>query len=112
MTGVQTTALPILLLDKYYKRFVRGGANLNEKDKNTFRQLNKKISLLMLKFGENVLKEINKFELIIDKKKDLEGLPQGVIDAAAETAKEKGYRCKIAIRPASVSLMPFIRAHC
>ncbi len=98
-----------MLLDKYYKRFVRGGANLSEKDKTTFRKLNKEISLLMLKFGENVLKEINKFELVIDKKEDLEGLPQGVIDAAAETAKEKGYNGKWVFTIQKPSMIPFLQ---
>ncbi len=98
-----------MLLDKYYKDFVRGGANLNEKDKKTFRQLNKDISLLTLKFGENVLKEINKFELVVDKKEDLAGLPQGVIDAAAVTAKGKGYKDKWVFTIQKPSMIPFLQ---
>ena len=83
-----------MLMNKYYSGFVRGGANLSDRDKEAFRKLNTEISLLTLKFGENVLSEINKFELIIDKKEDLAGLPQGVIDAAVTTAKENGYTGK------------------
>ena len=54
-------------LDNYYKTFVRGGINLNENDKAEFRKINEELSLLTLNFGENVLKETNKFELIVDK---------------------------------------------
>ena len=98
-----------MLLDKYYKRFVRGGANLTGKDKDTFRKLNKDISLLMIKFGENVLKEINKFELVINNKDDLAGLPQGVIDAAAATAKDKGYTDKWVFTIHKPSMIPFLQ---
>jgi len=98
-----------MLLDKYYKNFVRGGANLSDKDKKTFRGLNKEISLLKLKFGENVLGEINKFEMVIDKKEDLAGLPQGVIDAAAATAKEKGYNGKWVFTIHKPSMIPFLQ---
>ncbi|MCH8941364.1 MAG: M3 family metallopeptidase [Bacteroidetes bacterium] len=98
-----------MLMNKYYSRFVRGGANLSDKDKEAFRKLNTDISLLTLKFGENVLSEINKFELIIDKKEDLAGLPQGVIDAAAATAKDKDYTGKWVFTIHKPSMIPFLQ---
>jgi len=98
-----------MLLDKYYKQFVRGGANLSDTDKETFRQLNKDISLLSIKFGENVQKDINNYELVIDKKEDLDGLPQGVIDAAAVTAKEKGKEGKWVFTIQKPSMIPFLQ---
>ncbi|MCH8169874.1 MAG: M3 family metallopeptidase, partial [Bacteroidetes bacterium] len=98
-----------MLMNKYYSRFVRGGANLGDSDKETFRKLNTDISLLTLKFGENVLKEINQFELIIDKKEDLAGLPQGVIDAAAATAKDKDYTGKWVFTIHKPSMIPFLQ---
>ncbi|MCH7974707.1 MAG: M3 family metallopeptidase, partial [Bacteroidetes bacterium] len=98
-----------MLMNKYYSRFVRGGANLGDSDKETFRKLNTDISLLTLKFGENVLKEINKFELIIDNKEDLAGLPQGAIDAAAATAKDKDYTGKWVFTIHKPSMIPFLQ---
>ena len=98
-----------MLMNKYYSRFVRGGANLSDKDKEAFRKLNTDISLLTLKFGENVLSEINQFELIIDKKEDLAGLPQGVIDAAAATAKDKDYTGKWVFTIHKPSMIPFLQ---
>jgi len=97
------------VLEKYYKNFIRGGVNLNEKDKEKFRKINKEISLLSLKFGENVLKENNRFELIIDNKEDLAGLPEGVIHTAAETAKEKGYKNKWVFTIHKPSMIPFLQ---
>ena len=79
------------LLDKYYKGFVRGGANLNDTFKKEFRKINEELAVLSVQFGENVLKEINKFEMVLENEEDLEGLPENVISGASETAKEKGY---------------------
>ncbi len=96
------------LLEKYYKGFVRGGANLNAGDKEKLRTINKELSGLQVKFSENVLKEDNKFELLLDEK-DLTGLPQGVKTAAAEAAKAKGYAGKWLFSLHKPSLIPFIQ---
>ena len=78
-----------MLLKKNYKGFTRNGANLSEKDKETLREIDGKLSKLKLQFGENVLAETNKFYLRITNEKELSGLPDGVIEMAAQTAKEK-----------------------
>lgn len=78
------------LLEKTYDGFIRNGANLNEKDKETFRKLSSELSVLTLKFSQNHLKETNRFELCITNSEDLEGLPESAIEAAAHAAKEKG----------------------
>ena len=96
------------LLENYYKDFVKGGANLTEKEKKHLMEINQELSLLSLKFGENVLKEENKFMLIIDKKEDLAGLPDSVIKAAEETAKEKGLEGKWVFTTKKPSLLPFL----
>lgn len=79
-----------MLLDKKYKAFSRNGANLSEEKKKELRRIDAELSKLKLSFGENVLAETNKFELHITKKEDLSGLPEGVIEAASQTAEEKG----------------------
>ncbi|MCG2419220.1 M3 family metallopeptidase [Aequorivita sp. F47161] len=78
-----------MLLDKKYKAFSRNGANLSEEKKTELRKIDAELSKLKLTFGENVLAETNKFELHITNKEDLSGLPEGVIEAAAQTAGEK-----------------------
>ena len=78
-----------MLLKKNYKSFTRNGANLSDKDKDKLREIDGKLSKLKLQFGENVLAETNKFYLQITNEKELSGLPDGVIEMAAQTAKEK-----------------------
>jgi len=97
------------VLEKYYKDFVRGGANLTGENKETFREINKELSLLSLKFGENVLKEDNVFELIIDKKENLSGLTEASISAASEAAETKGYNGKWLFTLHKPSLIPFLQ---
>ena len=77
------------LLDKKYKGFSRNGANLNKEDKETLRQIDKEQSKLKLSFGENILAETNRYELLITDVSDLDGLPEGAIEAAEQTAVEK-----------------------
>ena len=78
-----------ILLEKKYKGFSRNGANLGKKDKETLREIDKELSKLKLSFGENVLAETNRYELLITDQSDLDGLPDGAIEAAKQTAVEK-----------------------
>jgi peptidyl-dipeptidase Dcp len=78
------------LLDKTYKSFVRNGANLSESQKQRLREIDKELSQLSLEFGEHVLKETNSYSLEVKDEKDLAGLPEHAIEAAASTAKEMG----------------------
>jgi peptidyl-dipeptidase Dcp len=98
-----------MLLDEYYKSFVRGGANLNDSEKKQFREINKELSMLSLQFGENILKENNRFEMVLDSKEDLIGLPESVISAASETAKERGHDGKWVFTLHKPSLIPFLQ---
>jgi len=98
----------LTLLETTYKSFVRGGANLNEDDKSTLRGLNKELSVLSLKFGENLLSETNNFEMVIDNKKNLGGLPDDIIAAAAETAKSRGHDGKWVFTTHRPSKNPFL----
>lgn len=79
------------LLENYYKDFVRNGALLNSEDKEKLRAIDQELSVLSPQFAENVMKATNAFELLITDKKDLSGLPEGVIEAAAIAAKAKGH---------------------
>ncbi|MFT5435879.1 MAG: Zn-dependent oligopeptidase [Ulvibacter sp.] len=78
-----------MLLEKQYKGFSRNGANLSEVDKLELRKIDAESSKLKLTFGENVLAETNKFEMLIANEDELSGLPEGAKEAAAQTAKEK-----------------------
>ncbi len=97
------------LLEEQYKSFVRGGAKLAADKKERLKAINVELSLLSLKFGENVLKENNKFVLILDDRADLAGLPEGVIAAAAEAATERGYQGMWAFTLHKPSMIPLLQ---
>lgn len=97
-----------MLLQKTYRGFTRNGANLSDDDKNKLREIDKELSGLSLQFGENVLAETNAFELVIDNEKDLEGLPEAIVEAAAETASEKGKEGKWVFTLQYPSYVPFV----
>ena len=82
------------LIEKYYTRFVRNGALLNEADKQKLAELNKEISMAQLEFEQNLLHETNNTFVIVDKLEDLDGLPQENITRAAEMAKKNGQEGK------------------
>lgn len=82
------------LIENYYKRFVRNGANLNDADKEKLAKLNNEISMLQLQFDQNLLHETNNTFVTVDKLEDLDGLPQSNIDAAAKMAKDNGQEGK------------------
>ncbi|NQY64833.1 MAG: M3 family metallopeptidase [Alteromonadaceae bacterium] len=98
----------LTLLETTYKSFVRGGANLNEQDKVELRSFNEQLSKLSLKFGENLLSETNNFEMVIDNKSDLAGLPDDIIAAAAVTASERGHEGKWVFTSHRPSKNPFL----
>lgn len=80
----------IRLVEKTYRGFENSGATLVGKDRDTYKELSTKLSQLTLDFGQNALKESNKFEMLLTDEADLAGLPQMVKDAAAAKAKAKG----------------------
>ena len=77
------------LLEKKYKSFSRNGANLPEEKKKRLREIDAELSKLKLKFGENVLAETNAYEKHITNESDLDGLPEGEKEAAAQLAQSK-----------------------
>jgi peptidyl-dipeptidase Dcp len=78
-----------MLLETTYSKFVRNGANLSDDDKQQFRETSEQLALLTLTFGQNALAETNSYSLNITDEKDIEGLPEGVVDAAREEAKTR-----------------------
>ncbi|MFR9165294.1 MAG: M3 family metallopeptidase [Dysgonomonas sp.] len=79
----------VRLTEKIYEGFEDSGATLNEQDKAKYRELSTQLSKLTLDFGQNVLKETNKFEMLLTDESELEGLPQTIKDAALARAKAK-----------------------
>lgn len=78
------------LLEDTYRSFTRGGAGLDEEQKIVFGKWSEQLSLLELKFSNNVLAATNAFSMLLESPDDLEGLPQYVVEAAAHAAEEQG----------------------
>lgn len=77
-------------LQKTLEDFVREGAALNDADKDRLRALNVELTELTTRFAQNVLDSTNAFELVIEDRARLTGLPERAVEAAAESAKAKG----------------------
>lgn len=86
-SNLKLTAEQEMLLETNYKSFVRNGALLNDEEKQQLRKIMSELSVLSLTFGKNVLAEQNAYQLHLTREEDLAGLPQGIIEAAAELAK-------------------------
>lgn len=78
-----------MLLETTYDNFARQGAELQGEARDTYRKLSARLSDLTTKFGQNVLKELNTYEIWLTAD-DLAGLPSSAVDAGALAAKEKG----------------------
>jgi peptidyl-dipeptidase Dcp len=89
-SSLNLDAEQITLLEKTYKSIVRNGAKLNPEEAEKLRLIDQQLAQLSLKFGENVLAETNKFIRFVDNEADLDGLPEGIKEAAAQIAEEKG----------------------
>ena len=84
------TTEQIKVLEKYYRRFVKGGALLDDKAKARFVEIQNRLGELRIKFAKNNLDESNAYVLNVTDIKRLEGLSQDQLEAAATRAKEKG----------------------
>ncbi len=98
-----------MLLERYYKDFIRNGAGLSAADKERLREINGKLSVLTIKFGENVLKETNSYEMVLSTEDELDGLPDWVLAGAAEAAADKGYEGKWLFTLQKPSMLPFLQ---
>ncbi|HDZ06982.1 hypothetical protein LCGC14_0051740 [marine sediment metagenome] len=97
------------LLDKKYKSFSRNGANLSEEKKTRLRAIDAKLAKLKLTFGENVLAETNKYQLHLTDEADLDGLPDGEKEAAAQLSISKGKEDGWMITLDYPSYIPFMK---
>src|SRR4030042_3646927 len=77
------------LVEETYKNLVRNGAGLDPEAKAIYRETTRDLSILTLKFEENLLDETNAYCLHLTREEDLAGLPAFVTEAAALEASSK-----------------------
>ena len=99
-----------LLLEDTYKGFVRGGAALDTAKKGRLREINERLSTLELDFETHLRAETNAYELVIENKEDLAGLPESFIATAADDAKTAGKEGKWVVTLQRSSCMPFLQS--
>ncbi len=95
------------LTEKIYNSFVRGGALLDAEDKARMQQIGEELSLLGVRFGQNLLAENNRFrlELGVD---ELDGIPTSLRAQAKAKAEELGIKDKWVFTLQSSSWIPFL----
>ena len=98
------------LLTEMYKKYIRAGVNLEGKNKEKLKAINKRISELSTKFGDNLLAETNAFELYVTDKKDLGNLSESLVAAAAEEAKKRGHDSGWSFTLQRPSINPFLQS--
>lgn len=82
------------LVTYYYDRFVHGGANLSAENKEKLKKLNEEDASLSAKFINKLLAGTKAGALVVDDKKDLAGLSDAEIEAAAQAAESRGLKGK------------------
>lgn len=97
------------VLEKIYKRFIRGGANLDEQDKARISQIDERLAVLTLTFGNNLLDETNNYQLLVEDEADLAGLPESVRSAASDAARAAGQDGKWVFTLHKPSWIPFLQ---
>lgn len=100
----------VYLIERYYTEFTVAGAGLNDEDKATLMAYNQTLATLGTRFEKNLLSDTNDLAIVIDEVKELDGLSDGEISAAAEAAKERGLDGKYLITLVLFTGHPYLAA--
>ena len=98
----------VRLIEVYYERFIRAGAELTEEQKTAIRALNEEHSKLTTQFSQNLLAETKKIAVIVDSKDELDGLSDAQITAAANAAKDAGHEGKYLLSITNTTRQPVL----
>jgi len=107
-TNLELNAESVRLVERYEQDFVRAGAKLSISEQDKIKKINAELATLTAQFGQNILKEKNASELIIDSKEELAGLTPNQIASAAAFAKEEGHPGKYIIHILNTTGQPFL----
>ena len=105
-TALDLDAESVRLIERYHTDFVRAGAKLSATDKVRLKQINGEQAKLGTQFSQNVLAEVNDSAVVVDTKKELAGLTDEQIGAAAAAAKERGLAGKYVIALLNTTSQP------
>ncbi len=97
-TSLKLDAESLRLLERYYRDFVRAGAQLSEADQTVLKAMNTELASLSTQFKQNLLKETNASAVLVDMREELAGLSDAAVTAAASAAKTAGHDGKFLMR--------------
>lgn len=99
----------IRLVEVKYNGFAKNGALLNKQQKDQLSKINQELSMLSLKFRDNVLAETNNYKLLVEGEDKLQGLPRTLIESSREAARKNGEDGKYLFTLHNPSIMPFLQ---
>ncbi len=97
------------LVERYYKQFVRAGAQLDAAKKARLAEIDQTMASRTTQFAQNLLADTAAYELVLEKEEDLAGLPESVRTTAAETGKQRGKPGKWVFTLQRSSIEPFLQ---
>ena len=89
MTNGDLSAAERRLVEKRYKTFLRRGASLDSNQKAQLSQINTRLARLFTTFSQNVMEDEKGYVTWIKDKKELAGLPESVVQAMRNAAKDR-----------------------
>ncbi len=96
------------LVERYYKDFVRAGAQLSDSDKEKLKKINAELATLQTQFEQDVLKEKNASSVVVDKKEDLAGLSDSQMATVTNAAKAEHKEGKFVIQMQNTTGQPIL----
>ncbi len=97
------------VLERYHKMFQRAGAGLEANDKSRMAEISQRLATLGTSFSQNVLKDEADYQLVLETEEDRSGLPDFLLAAAEEAARERGLNGKHVITLSRSSIEPFLQ---
>ena len=97
------------LLKEIHGSFVRAGAHLSESARERVNEITESLAGLTTRFGQNVLQDVNEFELVVDAAEDISGLPDSVLNAARSEAESRGKPGQYVFTISRSSITPFLQ---
>jgi len=105
---LQLNAEAVRLIEVYYDRFVRAGAQLTDEQKTAIRALNEEHSTLTNQFSQNLLAESKNIAVLVDTQAELDGLTEAQIGSAAAAAKDAGHDGKFLLKLTNTTRQPLL----
>jgi peptidyl-dipeptidase len=109
--SLQLDAEDLRLLERCYEGFSESGAQLPAEEKERLREVKRELSELSLTFGQNNLKDQQRFRLFVDDAAAVEGLPLSTLAVARELAEKEGKAEGWLFTLSAPSYFPFMQ-HC